>query len=112
MQLTKKISILILLLTVLGGCVPGRTAFNKGQKFEATGDMDQAVIKYAEASSANPEIGEYRLRFLKACAEAARLHMVRGDNFVAVKNYGDALREYQTAFTLDPSLERSKQQAG
>jgi general secretion pathway protein D len=112
MQLTKIISILILSLTVFGGCVSGRTSFNKGQNLEATGDLDQAVIKYAEASTANPEISEYRLRFLKACAEAARLHVVKGDEFAAVKNYGDALREYQTAFTLDPSLERAKQQAG
>ena len=111
MQLVKKISILIFSLTVLAGCVSGRTAFDKGQKYEGSGDLDQAVIKYAEAATANPEISEYRLRFLKACADSGRLHLAKGDDFLAAKNYGDALREYQTAFTLDPSLDVAKQHA-
>lgn len=107
----KKISILIFSLIVLAGCVSGQTAFNKGQKYEGSGDLDQAVIKYAEAATANPESGEYRLRFLKACAEAGRLHLAKGDDLLAAKNYGDALREYQTAFTLDPSMDVAKQHA-
>ena len=97
MQLVKKLSILIFSLSVLAGCASGRTAFNKGQKYEGSGDLDQAVIKYAEAATANPEIGEYRLRFLKACAESGRLHLAKGDGFLASRNYADALREYQTA---------------
>ncbi len=111
MQFLKKLSILAFLLTVLGGCASGRTAFNKGQKFELTGDLDQAVIKYAEAATVNPEISEYRLRFLKACSEAARMHMVKGDDFADAENYSEALREYQTAFTLDPSLDIARQHA-
>jgi len=111
MRFINKLSILILAMTVLGGCASGRTAYDKGQKFESSGDLDQAVIKYAEASTANPEISEYRLRFLKACSAAAQIHMAKGNNFAAVKNYGDALREYQTAFALEPSLESAKQHA-
>ena len=111
MQFVKKLSILIFSVVVLAGCVSGRTAFNKGQKYEGSGDLDQAVIKYAEAATANPEISEYRLRFLKACAESGRLHLAKGDGFLAAKNYGDALREYQTAYTLDPSMEVAKQHA-
>src|SRR5665647_17766 len=111
MQLIIKVSILIFFLTILGGCGSGKTAFNKGQKLEETGDLDQAVIKYAEAATANPGIGEYRLRFLKACADAARVHLEKGDNLAATKNYEEALRQYQTAFTLDPSLENARQHA-
>lgn len=110
MQLAKKLSVLICSLVVLGGCAPGRTAFDKGQKLEMAGDLDGAVIKYAEAASANPEVSEYRLRFLKVGEEAARLHMARGDNFLAADNYDDALREYQTVIALDPSLEQARQQ--
>ena len=109
MQFVKKVSILISSLAVLGGCASGQTAFNKGQNYEQTGDMDQAIIKYAEAATANPEISEYRLRFLKACAESARIHFDKGEKFEEAENYGNALREYQTAYTLDPSLAIAKQ---
>ncbi|HEY6874439.1 MAG TPA: cohesin domain-containing protein [Geobacteraceae bacterium] len=110
MQLAKKLTILICSLTVLGGCAPGLTTFDKGQKLEQKGDLDQAVIKYAEAAAANPGVSEIRLRFLKVSAESARRHLSKGDEFLAIKNYDDALREYQTAFALDPSLDRAKQQ--
>jgi general secretion pathway protein D len=109
MQCVKMVSVLILSAAVLGGCAPGRTAFDKGQKFELSGNLDQAVLKYAEAAAANPEINEYRLRFLKASAESARQHLVKGDEFAKADNLKEALREYQTAYILDPSLDRAKQ---
>lgn len=111
MRCLTKLSVLLCSLALLGGCTPGRTAFDKGEKFEISGDMDQAVLKYAEAAAANPEINEYRLRLLKVGAEAARLHLVKADKFFADNKYDDALQEYQTAVTLDPSLERARQQA-
>jgi general secretion pathway protein D len=110
MQCVRKLSILLCLLTVLVGCAAGRTAFDKGEKFESAGNLDQAVLKYAEAATANPEIKEYRLRFLMVSEQASRLHSERADNFLAEKKYDDALREYQTAFTLDQSQARAKQQ--
>src|SRR6266567_26816 len=110
MQYLGKLSVVLCLLTVLIGCAAGRTAFDKGEKFESAGDLDQAVLKYAEAATANPEIKEYRLRFLKASEAASRLHIDRADNFLSEKKYDDALREYQTAFALDQSQARAKQQ--
>jgi general secretion pathway protein D len=110
MQYLKKLSLVLCLMTVLAGCANGRTAFDKGEKFESAGDLDQAVLKYAEAATANPEIKEYRLRFLMASEQASRVHIDRADIFLAGKKYDDALREYQTAFTLDQSQARAKQQ--
>jgi general secretion pathway protein D len=111
MLCVKKLTVLFVSAAVLGGCAPGRTAFDKGQKFELSGNLDQAVLKYAEASAANPEINEYRLRFLKASAEAGRLHLIKGDDYAKADKLKDAQREYQTAYVLDPSLERAKQRA-
>lgn len=110
MQLLKKTAILICSLTILGGCATGQSAFDKGQRYEITGDFDQAVIKYAEATTANPESGQFRLYFLKASGAAARQHMAKGEKALVTGDYDGALSEYQTAYVLDPSLERARQQ--
>jgi general secretion pathway protein D len=107
----KNTVLLICCLAFFAGCTPGRTAFNKAEKLEKEGRLDEALIKYAEASMANPDIKEYRLRFLTISEEAARVHLNRADGFMANKDYDNAIREYQTALSIDPSLVRAKQQA-
>ena len=109
MVFIKKSALLLCLLAIISGCASGRSAFNKGEKFERDGKLDEAVVKYAEAAAANPDVGEYRLRLLKASEKSARQHFNKGEEFFAAKNYDDALREYQSAFTLDPSFDRAKQ---
>ncbi|MBT0654443.1 cohesin domain-containing protein [Geomobilimonas luticola] len=111
MQSLRNIFLLCCLLLLVGGCAAGRSAFNKGEDLEQQGKLDEAVLKYAEAATANPSVAEYRVRFLKAGVEAAKKHQKSGDAFLEAKNYDEALREYQTAFTLDPSLEIARQQA-
>lgn len=107
----KNTVLLICCLAFFAGCTPGRTAFNKAEKLEKEGRLDEALIKYAEASMANPDIKEYRLRFLTISEEAARVHLKSADGFMSNKDYDNAIREYQTALSIDPSLVRAKQQA-
>ncbi|KAF0218296.1 MAG: proteinral secretion pathway protein [Geobacteraceae bacterium] len=111
MQLIGKTTLLICMLTLLAGCAGSLSAFNKAEKMEREGNYDEAVLKYAEAAAANPDVGEYRMRFLKASEAAAKVHLKKGDDFLAEKKYDDALREYQTAFALDTSLDRARQQS-
>ena len=105
----KKTILLFCVLPIFAGCAGGLTAYNKGQKLESQGKLDEAILKYAEASAANPNVGEYRIGFLRASEKAARVHLNKGEEALAAKRYDDALREYQTAYTLDPSLERASQ---
>lgn len=111
MQRMTRVFLLFALLTFLAGCGAGRSAFSKAQKMELEGNLDEAVVKYAEAAAANPDLSEYRVRFLKASEEAARIHFKKGEQLLAGQKYDDALREYQTAFALDPSLSRASQQS-
>ena len=106
-----KLLLILLALAVMGGCAGGRAAFNKGEKLEQEGKLDEAVLRYSEAAAANPEVAEYRVRFLKTSAEAARRHMALGDKFLNEKKYDEALREYQSAVALDPSLQVAVQQS-
>jgi general secretion pathway protein D len=111
MQLVKKTVLLLCILSLVAGCSAGRTALNKAERLERQGQLDEAVMKYAEAAAASPEVGEYRLRLLKATDKAARNHVKIGDDLFADKNYDEALREYQAAYALDPSIEKAKQQS-
>lgn len=101
----------LLTLVLLSGCSGGRTAYQKAEKLEREGNLDQALVKYAEVAAAHPEIGEYRVGYLRASEGAARVHVKKGDAAFAAKNLDVALREYQTAYAMDPSLAIAKQQA-
>jgi len=103
--------ILAVFCAILTGCAGGRTAYDKGGQLEKAGSLDEAVVKYAQASIANPGSHEYRLRFLKASEDASRMHFDKGEGYLAKQDYANAFREYQTAMALDPSFERARQQA-
>ena len=107
----KSISTLILVTLLCSGCTAGRTAFSKAQTLEREGNLDAALIKYAEVTTANPDVGEYRVGFLNATNAAARMHYKRGETFFAQKNYDEALREYQSAYAIDPTQLQAKQQS-
>jgi general secretion pathway protein D len=94
-------------LALLAGCAAGRSAFKTGLDLEQEGKLDEAVLKYAEAAQADPEAGEYRLRFLKAREQAARVHLKMGDGFMAEKKYDESFQQYQTALALDSGLDRA-----
>ena len=109
MRFIKKLVLIISVLPILAGCAGGLNAFNKGQKLEKQGKLDEAIMKYAEAAAANPDAGEYRMHLLKASEVSARVHFKKGEDYRAARNYDDAIREYQTAYTLDSSLDRAVQ---
>ena len=111
MHSTKPTCTLILVALLLSGCTAGRTGFGKAQALESDGNLDAALVKYAEVATANPDVGEYRVGFLKATDAAARMHFKKGEAFYAQKNYGEALREYQSAYAIDPTQKQAKQQA-
>jgi general secretion pathway protein D len=111
MHRTRAISILMLVPLLFSGCTAGRTAFGKAEKLEREGNLDAALVKYAEVAAANPEVGEYRVRLLSATDAAGKAHFKKANAFFALKNYDDALREYQTAYAIDPTQVQSKVQA-
>lgn len=111
MHSIRPISTLMLLSLLVSGCTAGRTAFSKAEKLERSGNLDAAMVKYAEVAAANPEVGEYRLRLLSVTDAAAKAHFKKGEAFFLQKNYDAALREYQSAFAMDPTLDQARLQA-
>jgi general secretion pathway protein D len=111
MHSQKAISILVLLPLLFSGCSAGRTGFGKAEQLERDGNLDAALVKYSEVAAANPNVGEYRVRLLSVTEAAAKAHYKKGNAFFAQKSYDDALREYQTAYGLDPTNVQAKLQA-
>ena len=111
MRSIKAISILMLVPLIFSGCAAGRTPFGKAEKLESDGNLDAALVKYAEVVAANPDVGEYRVRLMDATDAAAKAHFKKGNAFFVLKNYDDALREYQTAYAIDPTQVQARLQA-
>lgn len=101
--------VMVSALLLLNACSAGRSSFNKGERLEREGKFDEAVLKYSEALSKAPEIGEYRLRFIAASEKAAQGHLRKAHEHFESKRYEDAYREYQTALGFDPSLSLAQQ---
>lgn len=111
MRTIANMAIAAVVLTFLAGCTAGLTAFNKAEKLEEEGKLDEAVMKFAEAASTNPQQTEYRMRLLKASEKAAFEHLKKGDTAYEQQLLDEALREYQAAVSLNPALARAKQRS-
>jgi general secretion pathway protein D len=101
---------LFCVIAMLSGCSGGRQAFSSGEKFEAAGNYDEAMYSYAEAFRKEPNVGEYRVRFLNAREKAADKHYRKGFELFNRGNYVAALEEFQSAYGLDPAQGIYKQQ--
>ncbi|KAB0669321.1 type II secretion system protein [Oryzomonas sagensis] len=95
----------------LSGCTGGRQAFSTGERFETEGRYEEAMYSYAEAFRKEPEVGEYRVRFLSARQKAAEKHYKNGLEQSARGDYAAALEAFQSAYGLDPGQAVYKQQA-
>ncbi|HKZ16669.1 MAG TPA: type II secretion system protein, partial [Geobacteraceae bacterium] len=87
MQRIMRTMLVICCLALLAGCTAGRTTFDKAQRLEREGKLDEAYIKYAEVSMANPDKQEYRMSVLRTGEQAARIHLQRAEDYMAAKNY-------------------------
>jgi len=99
-----------LILGIFTGCSSSRRAFSKAERFEAEGKYEEAMYSYADAFTNDPDTGEYRLRFLNARDKAVEMRYRMGNDLYDKGDYVAALAEYQTAYGLDPTQGRFKQQ--
>jgi len=96
------------LTVTLFGCAAGK-AFNAGQNLEDEGKYEEAMLSYADAFRAAPDVVEYRARFLTARDRAADLRYAKGLEEFRGGNYPAALSDFQVAYVLDPGKEIYKQ---
>ena len=92
----------------LFGCAAGR-AFNTGQNLEEQGKYEEAMLSYADAFRADPEVVQYRARFLMARDKAADIRYAKGQKEFRSGDYSAALTDFQVAYVLDPTKDIYKQ---
>ncbi|MBI5237143.1 MAG: hypothetical protein HY887_01805 [Deltaproteobacteria bacterium] len=71
------------------------------------GIWDQAAVKYKELYVREPESTEYRMKYLRARVEAARMHFAEGSAYLEAGDYEKALLEFQSALLFDPGLDKA-----
>ena len=96
-------------LFFLAGCTAGRSLYSRGEELQSTGNLDEAVLKYAEAVRKNPDSYEYRMAFMNSSEKAGQVHLKKADALYDEAEFDKALREYLSAQALDPSLQRATQ---
>ena len=101
---------LLLSIFALSGCSAGRRAFSKGEQFEADGNYEDAMYSYADAFRKEPDVGEFRASFFKARSRASEKRFKMGMEQFERSDYVGALAEFQTAYGLDPTQDKYKQQ--
>lgn len=100
-----------LAILMITACSPARSTFKEAQELEAKGFYEEAMFRYAEAFKADPEVVEYRLRFLSARQSAGQKREKQGDELLVAGSYADAVTAYQTAAGLDAGQPRYSQKA-
>ncbi|MBI5599575.1 MAG: secretin and TonB N-terminal domain-containing protein [Deltaproteobacteria bacterium] len=91
------------------GCTTAARTVREGDKFAAAGSWDEAVLNYTEAFKKDPRNLEYRMKYLTAKVEAARIHFARGADYLSRANHEAALLEFKAAFLLDPTFRKAEE---
>lgn len=92
----------------LAGCAAGK-AFSTGERLEAEGNYEEAMLSYAQAYRLDPEAMLYRMKFLETRERAADNRYSRGLERLRAKDYAGALTDFQVAYGLNPGKQLYKQ---
>jgi general secretion pathway protein D len=91
------------LALVLAGCHKGRQGFQTGTHPETGQNPDTALAGYQQALKKDPQNVALKLKAYQAQFEAAQFHVSEGIRFLHQQQNQMALKEFETALTIDPS---------
>ncbi|HEX3094693.1 MAG TPA: hypothetical protein VHW72_18795, partial [Candidatus Angelobacter sp.] len=94
----------------LPGCHKGRPAVQNGAHQEPAQNLDTALAGYAQALKKDPKSVPLQLKAYQARFEAAQFHVSQGIQFLHQQQNQMALKEFETALTIDPSSMVARQE--
>jgi general secretion pathway protein D len=95
---------------VLAGCHKGGQAFQSGRPPETAQNPDTVLAGHDEALKKDPQNVSLKLKSYQAHYEAAQFHVSRGIEFLHQQQNQLALKEFETALTIDPSSMVARQE--
>ncbi len=81
-----------------------KSLYSRGQMAEARQDYQEAYKDYKQAYELHPEETEYRSAFERTKFLAAAAHVHQGKMLQEQGKLSEALKEFQTAAMIDPSI--------
>ncbi|MCK6547177.1 hypothetical protein L6R52_15105 [Myxococcota bacterium] len=96
---------IVLASSLAAGCatVSARSAFTKGEKARAAGQLDEALGHYEKAAAGDPKKPEYKQALEATRAEALRRHVDAARDAEARGDHASAAKEWEAALRYDPS---------
>lgn len=105
-----RLAVVLILLAVLSAC--GHSAIRKGDQLAAEGNWDGALTAYRQALRKDPFDEKLQKLVDNAKIRAAEQHYVEGRRLLKENRVPEALREFQAALALDPSLHEHHEAVG
>lgn len=105
----RHLPLVIVLLLPLSGCAA--KAFRDGKQAFLQGEYGESVAYFQKAVQKRPDNHEYRMYLHKARLQGALYHLRNGRQLRGTGDLNGALREFNLAAVLDPSLDAAIQEA-
>ena len=98
-------------LALLGsGCVKSKQAFHQPDRAETVQNVDDALRDSENAQKKDPENAQHKLKAYRVRFEAAQFHVSQGIRHLERQENRLALREFETALSIDPSCMVARQE--
>ena len=97
----------LLLALALAGCAGGM-AYREGQQLVAQDNVEAGLLKFKEATTADPGNAQYRLAYLRARDAAVLRYLEAADAQVDAGKTAAAAATFRRVLALDPANERAR----
>lgn len=104
----KKFSFLFILLFMVTACAGNEKLEKKANQHTLHKSWDEALAVYEELLKKEPQNISYITKYRVARFESAQLHYKLGKNFQLKQDFQNAIIEYQTSLTLDPTFKKAE----
>ncbi|MCU1219771.1 MAG: type and secretion system protein [Candidatus Angelobacter sp.] len=92
------------------GCVKSREAFRQQERADTSQSVDDSLRKSDDAQKKDPGNAQYKLDGYRVRFEAAQFHVTQGIRHLEKHESRLALREFETALSIDPSCMIARQE--
>lgn len=103
----KRILFALVAVFFMTGCA-ATGVLQEADERAATGQWEEAVLKYGEAAQKDPDNLDYRSKYARARFEAAEVHFKRGEVHLSGGSHEAAILEFQAALLLNPGLDKAQ----